>query len=84
MALSVVIVNYAYDPRFATPERTLAGLVALPEFASGLRAAGVEVRVVQRYQRDATLCHAGVGYEFVADGGRARPRTVDACLPVAR
>lgn len=84
MALSVVIVNYAYDPRFATPERTLAGLVALPEFASGLRAAGVEVRVVQRYQRDATLCHAGVSYEFVADGGRARPRTVDACLPVAR
>jgi hypothetical protein len=35
--LRVVIVNHAYDPEVADPERTLEAFVALREFASGVR-----------------------------------------------
>ncbi|MFO7544740.1 MAG: glycosyltransferase family 4 protein [Trueperaceae bacterium] len=76
--LRVVIVNYAHDPVVTDPDRTLEAFVALPEFASGLRRAGADVFVVQRYRRDVTVVRDGVTYSFVAGGGRGRPRTLSA------
>jgi glycosyltransferase involved in cell wall biosynthesis len=82
--LRVVIVNYAHDPAIVDPDRTLEAFAALREYASGLRLAGAEVRVVQRFGRDADLTRDGVAYAFVADGARGRPRLFAPSLAVLR
>ena len=58
--------------------------MALREFASGLRLAGADVHVVQRFGRDAVVIRDEVGYAFVADGERGRPRMWGASAAVQR
>lgn len=82
--MRVVVVNHAYDPAVTEPERTLAAFAALRTLASGLRRAGLDVGVVQRYGRDADLRVDGVAYRFVADGPRGRPRAWRSSDRVAR
>jgi glycosyltransferase involved in cell wall biosynthesis len=82
--MRVVVVNCAYDPGVADPERTLDAFAALRGWAAGLRAAGADVQVVQRHGRDAVLERDGVPYHVVAAGGRGRPRLFDPLRAVVR
>lgn len=82
--LRVVLVNLAYDPALIDPERTLEAFVALREFASGLRLAGADVSVVQRFASTAGVTRDGIEYAFVADGTAGRPRPFGPCLAVQR
>ncbi|HZJ10501.1 MAG TPA: glycosyltransferase, partial [Trueperaceae bacterium] len=80
----VVVVNFAFDPNIADPNGTLDAFAALRQWAAGLRAAGLEVGVVQRHSHDALVLRDGVEYCFVAAGRRGRPRSWQPALRVTR
>lgn len=70
--MRLVIVNYGGDFAAGTePETVLDGLRGLTGWAEAVRDAGAEVTVVQGFDRDGHLRHAGVDYVFVA--GRFSP-----------
>lgn len=73
--MRVVLLNYAYAPDIGTPEALLERYETLTGWAEGLRLAGLEPLVVQRFPRDARLERSGVSYHFTADrfGPRLRP-----------
>lgn len=82
--LRVVVANYAYAAGIPEPEGILDAFVALREFASGLRRAGADVEVVQRFRIDAVVVRDDVTYRFVEDGARPRPRPWAPCVRMSR
>jgi glycosyltransferase involved in cell wall biosynthesis len=70
--LRIVQLNLAFDASFHDPEALLDRYHTLTGWSGALTAAGAEVRVVQRFSRDATITRDGVVYDFVNDGERER------------
>jgi len=70
--MRIVQLNLAFDAAFRDPEQLLDRYHTLTGWSRALTAAGADVRVVQRFSRDATIARDGVVYTFVSDRGRAR------------
>jgi glycosyltransferase involved in cell wall biosynthesis len=63
--LSVVQVNYAFDPALTDPDALLERYTTLTGWSEAVAAAGAApVCVVQRFHRDADLCRNGLCYRF--------------------
>lgn len=71
--MRVVVVNYVFGA-FQEPEALLARYESLTGWAEGLHQAGVEVAVLQRFGRDATVERSGIRYQFVADRHAPHPK----------
>src|ERR1700752_1293686 len=65
--MHLIVLNFAYNLALATPEALLNDYFSLTGWAEGVRAAGAEVTVFQRFSRRATLERTGVTYHFIAD-----------------
>src|SRR5579871_1150926 len=65
--MHVVCVNYYYDRRLTSAQELLTTYRTLTGWAEGLRSAGAQVSVVQRFGREETVRHNGILYRFVAD-----------------
>lgn len=70
--LRVLYLNYSYDRGLLSPEDLLTRYVTVSGTAEALAAEGVEVTVLQRFDRDARIERHGVTYIFHAD--RLPPR----------
>src|SRR6266581_3151883 len=70
VSMKVVQVNYAVDRRLATPDALLDRYFTLTAWSDAIRAAGAEVRVVQRFARDDRRLRCGVEYVFRSTDGR--------------
>jgi glycosyltransferase involved in cell wall biosynthesis len=88
--MRVVQINYAFDPRVREPVKLLERYITLTGSSEALLAAGIDVRVVQRFHRDNRVMLNGVEYLFLADGparsrawfsGRRIARTVASLRP---
>lgn len=71
--MRAVVVNYVYGA-FEEPKALLERYESLTGWAAGLAQAGVEVVVLQRFGRDATVERGGIRYEFVADRHAPHPK----------
>ena len=73
--MRIVQVNFAYDGRISSPDVLLDSYYTLTGWSNALRAAGgpgrIDVRVVQRFSRDASRTRKGIEYVFAADDRRA-------------
>ena len=71
--MNLVVVNYTYDPRIDTPEHLLTRYDALADWCRALSRAGLAVRLVQAFSRDAVLREDGIEWIFCeASAPRAR------------
>jgi glycosyltransferase involved in cell wall biosynthesis len=70
--LRVLYLNYSYDRGLLSPEDLLTRYVTVSGYAEALVAEGIEVTVLQRFDRDARIERSGVTYIFHAD--RLGPR----------
>ena len=76
--MNVVVMNYAFDSRIETPEELLERYDALSGWCRALSQAGLSVRLVQAFTRDAVLRSEGIEWHFCeATAPRARwPRNL--------
>ena len=65
--MRIVTVNYYYDRHIASPDELLARYATLVDWANGLKNAGGQVTVVQRFSREKSMELDGVRYLFVVD-----------------
>jgi glycosyltransferase involved in cell wall biosynthesis len=65
--MHLIMLNLAYDPALTTPEALLNNYFSLTGWAEGVRAAGAEVTVFQRFPRPAVLERTGITYHFITD-----------------
>jgi len=65
--MRIVTVNYYYDRHMASPDELLDRYATLVDWANGLKNAGGQVTVVQRFSREKSMELDGVSYLFVAD-----------------
>ena len=64
--MNVVVMNYTFDSRIETPEELLDRYDALSGWCRAVSQAGLSVRLVQAFRRDAVLRRDGIDFHFCA------------------
>jgi glycosyltransferase involved in cell wall biosynthesis len=82
--MRVAHVCYFFDPDIPSPDDLLERYQTLTGVAEGIRRAGSDVVVVQRFHADATVERGGVEYRFVRDPCRRAGSLFDSAARVNR